>query len=42
MVVDMDTVGAMLKGGGRDEKEHTVTSLKKRRRIEKETKETVA
>ena len=38
----MDTVGAMLKGGGRGEKEHTVTCLERRRRTEKETKETVA
>ena len=35
----MDTVGTMLRGG---EKEHTVTCLERRRRTEKEMKETVA
>ena len=38
----MDTVGTMLKGEGRGEKEHTVTCLERTRRTEKEMKEAVA
>ena len=38
----MDRVRTMLKGGGRGEKERTVTSLERRRRTEKELKEAVA
>ena len=38
----MDRVGIKLKGRGRGEKEHTVTCLERRRRIEKEMKKAVA